>query len=291
MPHSTPSSPTTPASLASEPPSARTSSHPHTSHSSTAASPSSSSSFALTTPPPATASHSSAYRQSPSLSPSVSSTSAGASAAAAAAGGGGTAPHTPPPVMRFQKNLALQKHQATMEDRRGHTVWMQKYRAVYEQVSREYASAKHWHDPFVLSLRRLNAPAHVSAAAAPPSIPTDPTQTFHHNRLRATSLLHLHQQHLDPFSAGTGTAGGGPDGHVVMTRTRSSGPSTSASGGSGGSGSNSGGHASALGRLDGRRAQQQKSSQPAGPARASTVRGLSALLRGELPGTAVARSQ
>ncbi|KAJ3135635.1 hypothetical protein HDU90_003710 [Geranomyces variabilis] len=288
MPHSTASSPTTPASPASEPPSARTSSHPHTSLSSTAASPSSSSSFAPTTPPPATASHSSAYRQSPSLSPSISSTSAGASAAAAA-GGGGTAPHTPPPVMRFQKNLALQKHQATMEDRRGHTVWMQKYRAVYEQVSREYASAKHWHDPFVLSLRRLNAPAYVSAAAAPPSIPADPTQTFHHNRLRATSLLHLHQPHLDPFSAGTGTAaGGGPDGHVVMTRTRSSGPSTSASGGSGGSGSHSGGHASALG---GRRAQQQKSSQPAGPARASTVRGLSALLRGELPGTAVARSQ
>ncbi|KAI8591661.1 hypothetical protein BDZ88DRAFT_28262 [Geranomyces variabilis] len=141
MPHSTASSPTTPASPASEPPSARTSSHPHTSLSSTAASPSSSSSFAPTTPPPATASHSSAYRQSPSLSPSISSTSAGASAAAAA-GGGGTAPHTPPPVMRFQKNLALQKHQATMEDRRGHTVWMQKYRAVYEQVSREYASAK-----------------------------------------------------------------------------------------------------------------------------------------------------
>ncbi|KAJ3158435.1 hypothetical protein HDU86_002904 [Geranomyces michiganensis] len=286
MPHSTASTGETPSAPSSF-------QQQHASHALPSSPPSSSSSFthssspfAPTTPPPATASHVSTFRQSSSLSPSVSSSSAAASAA------GGPSPHTPPPVMRFQKNLALQKHQATMEDRRGHTAWMQKYRAVYEQVSREYASAKYWHDPFVLSLRRLNAPAHVSEAAAPSIISADPTQAFHHNRLRASSLHHHpNSPHLDQLSAAG--AGGG---QVAMTRTRSSGPSTSAAGsGGGGGGGNSSGHALGLGRsplLDGRRSQQLKPSQPPAPGRASTVRGLTALLRGEMPGTAaVARSQ
>ncbi|KAI8917737.1 hypothetical protein DFJ77DRAFT_457556 [Powellomyces hirtus] len=196
--------------------------------------------------------------------PTSNSTPVGTPPTSQSPGSGSNSPH---PTMRFQKNLMLQKHQAEMEDQR--ETWERKYKPVYEAVTKEYECAKQWHDPFSKSLRRLNAPTHI---AQPPNL--SDTQAFHHNRLRNSSSF---------LQASLGANSGSPgSGSVSMIRTRSSGPTAP-----GGTTPTTHSSASLSRPPKSDAGSSGKSNKPPVAARAATtVRGLSALLRGDLLGGA-----